>query len=423
MGIERPKKLIDRIIFVCFAEDRGLLPDSIIQRVVASASGSMQNDPIWATFKSFFDAVDRGSERLGIPDGYNGGLFAKDRQLDDLAISDIVLRKIAHLSNYDFVEDLSVKNLGHIFEQSITDLEDIKQKVRASKGFLDDEAEEHQTLVSKRKQEGISTPDYVVRFIVENTLGAVLRAHEDECKREYGLSLRLGEEGYEQRQRSAYLKYQTILQNIKVLDPACGSGAFLVHVFDYLLAENKRVDDILQGSLTSTDEYVRKILHNNIYGVDLNEESVEITKLSLWLKTARKGKRLTALDDNIVVGNSIIDDPALAPGTAFAWQQRFPDVFSSGGFDVVVGNPPYGVRFSSSEKQYLLRRDPLVPDYEIYVYFISLVKQLVKTDGFLGYIFPQHISGKRPRDRVPEMVVLKLPRFRDARSLTRRDVY
>ena len=91
------------------------------------------------------------------------------------------------------------------------------------------------------------------------------------------------------RKRSLF-KISRFLQNIKVLDPACGSGAFLVYVFDYLLAENKRVGDILFGSLFSTEEYVKDILRNNIFGVDLNEESVEITKLSLWLKQHKKEK-------------------------------------------------------------------------------------------------------------------------------------
>lgn len=97
----------------------------------------------------------------------------------------------------------------------------------------------------------------------------------------------------------------------------------LVYVYDYLLAENKRVGNILENSLFSDDEYVRDILKNNIYGVDLNEESVEITRLSLWLKTAQKGKKLTTLDSNIKCGNSLIDDSAIAGNKAFNWSAEF----------------------------------------------------------------------------------------------------
>ena len=91
----------------------------------------------------------------------------------------------------------------------------------------------------------------------------------------------------------------------------------------------------------------REILQNNLYGVDLNEEAIEICKLSLWIKTAQRGKVLTSLDHTIRVGNSIVGDPALDP-KAFDWQAAFPEVVAAGGFDVVVANPPY-VRQELSE--------------------------------------------------------------------------
>jgi hypothetical protein len=84
----------------------------------------------------------------------------------------------------------------------------------------------------------------------------------------------------------------------------------------------------------------RRILENNLYGVDLNDEAVEICRLSLWIKTAHRGKPLTSLDHSIRVGNSVVSDPAVHP-QAFDWQAAFPEVFQAGGFDVVVGNPPY----------------------------------------------------------------------------------
>jgi len=82
-------------------------------------------------------------------------------------------------------------------------------------------------------------------------------------------------------------------------------------------------------------------LTNNIYGVDLNEESVEITKLSLWLKSAQKGKKLNNLDGNIKCGNSLIDDVFVAKEKAFDWNVEFKEIMKGGGFDVIVGNPPY----------------------------------------------------------------------------------
>lgn len=400
LGIEKTQKIIDRIIFCCFAEDRGLLPDDTLQRVLKAARESVYGASLWSELRSFFEAVDRGSAKLGIPRGYNGGLFAQDAILDGMAVSDGALESLVELSNFNFVDDLSVDILGHIFEQSITDLEEIKRKVDESRGIA--ELQAAVTPISRRKKDGIFyTPDYVVRHIVDETLGASLREEEERLKSKHRLSQRFGDAGYENQERRAYLEYQEYLQNIKVLDPACGSGAFLVHVFDYLLAENQRVDSILGGTLMGTEDYVRDILRNNIYGVDVNEESVEITRLSLWLKTAQPGQPLTSLDANIRAGNSIIASRELAGEHAFDWPDRFPEVFARGGFDVVVGNPPYGVKFSPAEKNYLSARDPLVPDHEIYVHFLSLLKRIVRPGGFLGYVFPNtflsNVYGKKYR--------------------------
>lgn len=82
-------------------------------------------------------------------------------------------------------------------------------------------------------------------------------------------------------------------------------------------------------------------MENNLYGVDINEESVEIAKLSLWLRTAQPNRKLNDLNNNIKCGNSLIDDPDVAGDKAFNWHNEFPEIFSKGGFDVVIGNPPY----------------------------------------------------------------------------------
>ena len=385
-AIQKVQTIIDRVMFACFAEDSGLLPDDTLERVSKSAQNSAYTDSLWEELKLFFTMVDKGSTKLGIPNGYNGGLFAEDPLIDALDLSDGPLQRLIELGRYDFKEDLRVNILGHVFEQSITDIEQIKRKVQNDKDAFGPQATVDE--VGKRKREAIFyTPDYIVRYIVDNSLGAYLREHEERLKKKHNLAGMRTEEGYDKRERAAYTEYQYILQNIRVLDPACGSGAFLVHVFDYLLSENKRVDNILGGGLYSNEEYVRSILNDNIYGVDVNEESVEITKLSLWLKTAEKGKKLTSLDGNIKVGNSVIDDPAVHP-KAFDWQASFPQVFAGGGFDVVVGNPPYGISFSPDEKKHLTAFDALVPDYEIYVYFISLMSRILKPSGYLSYIFP-----------------------------------
>jgi type I restriction-modification system DNA methylase subunit len=376
MGIEKSQKIIDRIVFACFAEDRGLLPDDTIRRVIDASDTSAFGGSLWSTFKGFFEAIDIGSEKLEIPNGYNGGLFAHDPLLNALKISDGSLRGVVKLSDYNFVEDLSVNILGHIFEQSISDLEEIKSKVQESQNL--DSLQQ-----SRRKKDGIFyTPDYIVRYIVDNSVGSFLRQAEEKLKEEYKLKGDITDKTYEKREKQAYGKYQEFLHGIKVVDPACGSGAFLVYVFDYLLAENQRVASILGNSLFSSEDYIKFILKNNIYGVDLNDESVEITKLSLWLKSAQKGKKLTTLDDNIKTGNSLLID----------WHRTFPDVFKQGGFDVVVMNPPYVKETAGRQIFADLHSNPLYQGkMDLWYLFGSLALDITKTDeGIIGLIAPNN---------------------------------
>jgi hypothetical protein len=128
-----------------------------------------------------------------------------------------------------------------------------------------------------------------------------------------------------------------VLKRLRILDLACGSGAFLIEAFDQLHAlyeaSNARLEE-LRGQRTLFD-LDRQILQNNLYGVDLNAEAIQICQLSLWIKTAARGKRLTSLDHTIREGNSIISDRAVHP-KAFDWQAAFPEVFAQGGFDVVM---------------------------------------------------------------------------------------
>jgi hypothetical protein len=151
-------------------------------------------------------------------------------------------------------------------------------------------------------------------------------------------------------------------------------------------------------------------LQNNLYGVDLNEEAVQIYQISLWIKTAARGKQLTSLDHTIREGNSVISDPAVHL-KAFDWQAAFPEVFAPGGFDVVVGNPPY-------IRQELL--SPIKPwlqaHYEVfhgmadlYVYFYELGVRMLKPGGLLCFI----VTNKRMKARYgePHLKLERLPRI------------
>jgi type I restriction-modification system DNA methylase subunit len=183
--------------------------------------------------------------------------------------------------------------------------------------------------------------------------------------------------------------WQDELVGVRLLDPACGSGAFLIEAFDQMYAEyrqsNERLTE-LRGARPLLD-LDRRILENNLYGVDLNDEAVEICRLSLWIKTAHRGKPLTSLDHSIRVGNSVVNDPAVHP-QAFDWQAAFPEVFQAGGFDVVVGNPPY------IRQEWLA---PYKPHWEtafqsyhgvadIFTYFFERGLQVLRDGGRLAFI-------------------------------------
>jgi hypothetical protein len=388
--IEKAQKVVDRIVFACFAEDRGLLPEKTVARVLRDGEASSFGS-LWSTFRSFFEAIDQGSAKLGIANGFNGGLYAKDDVLDSMKIGDSALRDLANLSRYNFVEDLSVSILGHIFEQSISDLEVIQNAATAT-GSLTESS------LSQRKMGGIYyTPEAAVRSIVDESLGRYLRAAEEQFIRDNKLRGTVGEKRYAELERAAYMQYQEFLHNIRVLDPACGSGAFLVGALDYLAAEHQRIAQILGEDLLTGEDFIKEILQQNLFGVDVNASSVEITKLSLWLKSARKGQKLTTLDANIRCGNSLISDASVAGDHAFSWENEFPKVFGDGGFDVVIGNPPYVdsetmVQTSPSERAFITGAFTSASgNWDLFVPFYQRAFDITNRGGICSMIVPNKI--------------------------------
>jgi hypothetical protein len=191
------------------------------------------------------------------------------------------------------------------------------------------------------------------------------------------------------------MSYQDALRKLRIVDPACGSGVFLVIAFDFLKAEYERVNKKLEqlrgreGALSDVEAIDSDILSNNLYGVDVNAESIEITKISLWLKTARRGKVLDSLDHNLRVGDSLIEDASFAYlEHGFSWRPAFPEVFVEGGFDVVLSNPPYvRMELIKTMKPYLERRFQVVADRaDLYCYFYERGLSLLKQGGRLGFI-------------------------------------
>jgi len=387
------QKLLDRLLFVAFAEDKGLIPENSIHRAFEHAD-PYNPRPIYENFKGLFRAIDQGSAALLIP-AYNGGLFAADDELDRLIVTDEVCFGANELAKYDFDSEISVTVLGHIFEQSIADLEVLTAQVEDGKLPQPDQIQGQKTraVSGKRKRQGVVyTPDHITAFIVEHTLGSHINDRFFQLLADYG---KLKKDGAIQWKRGAktelkfWTAWQHLLQNIKVVDPACGSGAFLVAAFDYLHREYQRINDKL-AELTgqhSLFDLNKEILTNNLFGVDINSESIEISKLSLWLKTAERGKSLTSLDANLIAGNSLgLAEPV--PGENFSWQSTFPKIMAQGGFDVVLGNPPYvRMELLKEIKPWLEQHYEVVSDRaDLYAYFFELGHKLLKPGGRLGYI-------------------------------------
>ena len=390
---KKSQKLIDRYLFIFFAEDRGLLPANSTQQILDKWKADVDfgdDRPLYVLFKQYFNFLDQGRagtlKRAEIY-AYNGGLFKTDNTLDSLEIdSELLYKHTSKLASYDFESQVDVNILGHIFENSLNEIESVNAEIEG--GDFDKQK-------SKRKKDGVFyTPKYITKYIVENTIGKLC----DQKKTELGFKEEEYFKGRKNRQKATITKLVTILDDYRdwllqltICDPACGSGAFLNQALDFLIKEHTYIDElktkVLGGGLQFPD-IENTILENNIYGVDLNEESVEIAKLSLWLRTAQPRRKLNDLSSNIKCGNSLIDSKAIAGDKAFHWEEQFPKVFEKGGFDVVIGNPPY------VQHRLLMHYSGYFKDnYKVYtgtsdlsVYFYEKGLEILKDEGSFGFI-------------------------------------
>lgn len=381
-AIEPAQKILDRILFIAFAQRTALLPDKLLERARA-AGNEFQPEPVWRNFIQLFKSVDQGNKRLDIWP-YNGGLFAHDPVVDAIEIPDHLAVSLAKLGEWDYRDDVPVTLLGHLFEQSVTDLERLRAEARG----------EEAPRVAKRKREGVVyTPDMVTRFLTAKTIGLALSERFDVLLAKRGKKTpKNGDAIFTEKEREKetafWRDYADALRALRIVDPACGSGAFLVAAFDLLAAEYARVVRRLADLESPVDfDPFDEIVTRNLYGVDLNAESVEITRLALWLKTARMEHRLQNLEATIKTGNSLIADPAFTDHP-FDWREAFPEVFAAGGFDIVIGNPPY-VRMELIKpfKPYLEKHYVVAADRaDLYAYFFEKGVGVLKDGGRLGYI-------------------------------------
>ena len=339
---KKSQKLLDRLLFIFFAEDSGLLSPNTMIRIISDWEKLKELDaytPLYERIKKYFNWLNEGYKGKDFEVfAYNGGLFKPDEVLDNLTISDDILFKhTKQLCQYDYASEVDVNILGHIFENSLTEIEEITNQLQ----------EGAEPTISKRKKDGVFyTPQYITKYIVENTVGKLC----SEKKEKLGI---VEEEYFSDKKRQISTKkslldkletYREWLKGITICDPACGSGAFLSAALQFLKSEHQLINEMqakVTGGGIAFAYFDNDILENNLYGVDINEESIEIAKLALWLRTAQPFRKLSSLNKNIKCGNSLISDPTIAGEKAFNWEKEFPEVFEKGGFDIVIGNPPY----------------------------------------------------------------------------------
>ena len=362
---KKTQKLLDRLLFIFFAEDSGLLTPNTMRIHILDVWQKMremgEEQPLYNRVKRYFTWLNEGFKSSLIEVfAYNGGLFKPDEVLDSLIISDELLYNYTlKLSEYNYASEVDVNILGHIFEHSLTEIEEVTNTLLGNE----------QPTVSKRKKDGVFyTPQYITKYIVENTVGKLCAEKKAEMEIDE-------EEYFSDKKRQKNTKkalfdklndYREWLLGITICDPACGSGAFLNAALKYLINEHKLIDEMqakITGDAIVFPNIENVILENNLYGVDINEESVEIAKLALWLRTAQPYRKLSSLNNNIKCGNSLISDVEVAGDKAFDWEAEFPQVFEKGGFDVVIGNPPY-VDSETMTKTIPLQREYIANNYD-----------------------------------------------------------
>jgi len=402
------QKIIDRIIFLRICEDRGIEP---YRQLSALTNGS-------GIYSRLSDLSRRADYK------YNSGLFHFDEQKDrrepadtltlDLSIDDKVLGDILDSlyfpeSPYEF-SVLPADILGHVYEQFLGKV------IRLTAG--------HQAKVEEKpevkKAGGVYyTPTYVVDYIVRNTVGNLL-------------------EGKTPKHAS----------KIRIIDPACGSGSFLLGAYQYLLDWHRswyeshsaaaRGDAVYRGpkgDLRLTVRERKRILIRSVYGVDIDSQAVEVTKLSLLLtvledendesltrqlKLFHKDRVLPDLGENIKCGNTLIDggfygnssgdlfgdDDEIQIAT-FDWKTEFASVLKQKGFDAVIGNPPWGASFSARELEYLRHTYKRVVDRmtDSYIYFLDLATRIASPTGYVGFIVPGTVLNQVDARSVRELLV------------------
>ena len=390
---KKSQKLIDRFLFLFFAEDRNLLPPNSVRLILADWKDLTERDeyrPLYDRFKKYFEYMNKGykGKRYDVFP-YNGGLFREDDLLDNCKIDDTILyHHTKKLSEYDFQVEVDVDVLGKIFENSLNEIDDITNQIEDGETEID--------FSSKRKKDGVFyTPNYITKYIIQNSLGRLCNDKKEEIgidELDYTTDKNIQTKTKE-KLLNKIRDYRDWLLNLSIIDPSCGSGAFLNETLNFLIEEHNRIDELENQIYKSSIQFSSietTILENNIFGVDINQESVEIAKLSLWLRTAQPNRKLNDLSNNLKCGNSLVKGDDIENG--FDWKKEFPKVFEKGGFDVVIGNPPYVKENINKSAFDNLHEHPIYQGkMDLWYFFGYLGLELSKKNqGYIGFIAPNN---------------------------------
>ena len=368
---------LNRILFLRNCEDRNIEPYKAL--FICTEEGFNEKNRAYANFLNLCERADRR---------YNSGLFDLSRynrlvyrmRIGNNELAKLIRNTYYPVSPYRF-ELISPDILGTAYERFLGKTITLSLKTDA-RGRIMETILPNGNRVPKqlatvdykpevRKAGGVFyTPEYVVRYIVENTIGKLIQGFAP-----------------------------TDVAKMTFCDPACGSGSFLIGAYQYLIdwhtqyyienpTKTGKTSPLVGGRLTVAER--KRILTNNIYGVDIDAQAVEVTKLSLLMLCLADSESpdpttehiLPNIDANVQCGNSLID-------TEFDWKTQFKAVFEKGGFDAVVGNPPY-VRqelWSNDYKTYFAESYKTYHGLaDLYVFFIERSFYLLKKDGLYSII-------------------------------------
>jgi len=373
------QRLFNRLIFIRTCEDRGIENRVLLGTVHEWQSSGHKGELIKILRRIFRDF-----------DGYYDSDLFRFHLTDQVFIDSVTIESVIDglyeipkgIANYDFsLIDADV--LGAVYEQYLGHVATVvkqraeKAQIRMDLGFPSEPTFELTAKKQRRKEHGIYyTPRFVTDYIVKQTVGRFLKERN----------------------------HNEII-NIKILDPACGSGSFLIRAYDELLNYHA---DKRGKSVSDLDQWERlPILTGNIFGVDLDMQAIEIARLNLLLRSLARRETLPSLADNIRQGNSLIsgteDELKRYFGDSwrekrpFNWEQEFEDIMAKGGFDVVIGNPPYvGFHGFMDQKHYLKDMyESAQGRFDVYLPFIERGVGLLKEGGLLGFICPTNFMKRQ----------------------------